>query len=980
MFRVFSCLTEEHDWHLVLLAGLVCFLTSLAAILLFRRAGAARGRIRAFWLLAAAAAAGCGIWATHFIAVLAYQPGVSVHYDTKLTILSLVVAMGITGCGLAVGVHGAPAWRAPLGGGIVGVGIAGMHYIGMHALEVPGRLSWSADLVAVSILLAMVFATAALAVGIARRGMLATLLAAALLALAIVSLHFTAMGAVSFVPDPTLAAEGSTLPPTMLALAIAGATSAVLGVAFVSAVMDQRLHEQLVLLDTALQNVSQGVIMFDGADRVLLSNDRYRELYGLPPDAAKPGQTMRQILQCRVAAGTFDQDPDAYLGVLESGRANIMKEVTLPDGRAVLVKVLPRPGGGWVATHEDITELRRREASFRLMFESNPVPMWVVERAGLRFLDVNAAAVEQYGYGREQFLAMRATDIAPADDQGRSRADTGADGRVRRHRRADGGNIEAAIYDRPLSFAGHDAVLVAAIDLTARKMAEDELRRTRAFLDTVIESVPASIAVREAKDDHRYVLINRACEKFLGVTRDRVIGRTVHEVLPPAAADFLEARDRDLLEQGHEIFDAESLLTTPDQGDRYLTARRLLIRDDNHQPQYLLAVIEDVTKRRMLEEQLRQSQKMEAIGQLTGGLSHDFNNLLAIIIGNLDLLRDQVGGNPDALEAVEEALGASLRGADLNRRLLAFARRQPLQPRNIDLNELVAGMTKLLERTLGEHIDIVLSTAEGLWPLVVDPTQLESALTNLVVNARDAMPRGGRLVIGTRNISIDADYAAAHGDVTAGDYVVLEVSDTGEGMRPEVVARVFEPFFTTKDKDKGTGLGLSMVFGFVKQSGGHVQAYSEVGLGTTLRLYLPRGARDAADDAAPAAPVLPRGHETVLAVEDNRALRRILVRQLQDLGYRVLEAEDAKSAIAILDRENDVDLLFTDIVLPGGVNGSELARMAAAMRAELKVLFTSGFPEAAFGPGGALPTGASLLVKPYRKDELAQRLRESLAA
>jgi signal transduction histidine kinase/CheY-like chemotaxis protein len=391
--------------------------------------------------------------------------------------------------------------------------------------------------------------------------------------------------------------------------------------------------------------------------------------------------------------------------------------------------------------------------------------------------------------------------------------------------------------------------------------------------------------------------------------------------------------------------------------------------------------VEHSASRKVLEEQLRQSQKMEAIGQLTGGLSHDFNNLLAVIIGNLDLLRGQVGWNADAAEAVEEALGAALRGADLNRRLLAFARRQPLQPKNLDPIELVVAMTRLLRRTLGEHIEIVLSSATDVWPLHVDPAQLESALTNLVVNARDAMPNGGRVTIGTRNVSIDRDYAASHSDVAAGDYVVLEVSDNGTGMPPEVVAHVFEPFFTTKDKEKGTGLGLSMVFGFAKQSGGHVQVYSEPGIGTTLRLYLPRAAMGFAEEHMPAiAESLPRGRETVLAVEDSPSLRLLLVKQLESLGYRVLEAEDAKSALGILAGEATIDLLFTDIVLPGGVNGSELARMAKTMRSNLKVLFTSGFPEGAIGRNGMLSPESILLGKPYRKDELARQLRESLAA
>jgi PAS domain S-box-containing protein len=1112
MFRVFTCLTEQHDWRLVLLAGFVSFLSSLVAISLFRRAQASRGRVRAAWIATAGVAAGSGIWAAHFIAILAYEPGIPITFQVGLTAFSLAASIGITGAGLSAGVYGRPAWRAPAAGGIIGLGIAFMHYTGMRALDVPGHAAWSIDLVVISILAGMVFSMAALVVVNAGQGTRATLLAASLLTLAIVAHHFTAMGAMAFVPDPALTATGFAVPPMILAPTIAGVTMLVLGVAFALAVMDQLLADRSSLLDSALQNVVQGITMFDAAGRLLVVNNRYREMYGLSADVAKPGAAMRDLLAQRLAVGTFAGDPDRYAAKFIGGAWEAVREARFADGRIILINISPRPDGGWVATHNDITKLKQQESSFRLMFESNPIPMWVTERDTLRFLDVNVAAVEHYGYSRERFLEMTLSDIRPAEDRNDlraalARADTNIPGRIRHHQKANGTNIEVSIYTRPLIFTERDAVLVASIDVTVRKMVEDELRRTRAFLDTVIESVPAVVVVREAKIDGRYVLINRACEEFLGLTRDKVIGRTIYEILPPQAAELIAARDAELLEQGHAIFDTENLLSTVDHGDRYMTAQRLVMRDDHGRPKYLLTVIddvterrlardklleanemmravidaspvaicgsvpsgaliiwnqaaedlfgytaeeaigrpvselivpddlresfsesrpkifsgacfrnlverrkrkdgsiidvllagapvfaadgsvraivvavEDITKRKMLEEQLRQSQKMEAIGQLTGGLSHDFNNLLAIIIGNLDLLRERVSGDPDATEAVEEALGASLRGADLNRRLLAFARRQPLQPKIVDLNELVAGLTKLLERTLGEHISITLSLADGLWPLVVDPAQLEAALTNLVVNARDAMPRGGGLTIGTRNISIDRDYADMHADVTAGDYVVLEVSDTGTGMPPDVLARVFEPFFTTKDKDKGTGLGLSMVFGFVKQSGGHVEVYSEVGIGTTLRLYLSRAANAAAEPKPDAPALLPRGHETVLAVEDNPNLRRILIRQLADLGYRVLEAENAQSAMEILKREPQVDLLFTDIVLPGGMNGAELARMAEKMRGGLKVLFTSGFPETAFGPDGALPPGARLLGKPYHKDELAQRLRESLAA
>ena len=377
--------------------------------------------------------------------------------------------------------------------------------------------------------------------------------------------------------------------------------------------------------------------------------------------------------------------------------------------------------------------------------------------------------------------------------------------------------------------------------------------------------------------------------------------------------------------------------------------------------------------------QLHQAQKMEAIGNLTGGMAHDFNNLLSVVIGNLDLLRDRFPNDADALARIDAALHAGTRGAELTRQLLAYARRQPLDPRPTDVNQLVAGMTRMLERILEEHIEVALVTAPDVWPVIIDAAQLSSAIINLATNARDAMPQGGRLTIETRNAHLDADYAALNPDVAPGDYVLLEVSDTGTGIPPDTLAQVFEPFFTTKEAGKGTGLGLSMVFGFVKQSRGHVKIYSEVGQGTTVRLYLPRATTAAPVPAEPQAAPVParRGGESILVVEDDTDVRRTVTGQLTDLGYAVVEAAGPQAALALVqDSAMAIDLLFTDLVMPGGMNGHELARAALAVRPGLKVLYTSGYAGSALRNDDRLKAGEHFLGKPYRRHDLARKLEE----
>ena len=384
------------------------------------------------------------------------------------------------------------------------------------------------------------------------------------------------------------------------------------------------------------------------------------------------------------------------------------------------------------------------------------------------------------------------------------------------------------------------------------------------------------------------------------------------------------------------------------------------------------------------EDQLRQAQKVEALGQLTGGIAHDFNNLLGVIVGNIDMLLDTLKTDPDRAELAEDALNAALRGAELTKRLLAVARQQPLTERVIDLNERLPELVAMLQRTLGAEIHISTSLAGDLWAARADPSQVADAVLNLAINARDAMPDGGALTIETANVTVDEVFLTAPSELAPGDYVMLSVTDTGMGMPADVIARAAEPFFTTKPPGKGTGLGLSMIYGFAKQSKGHLSIYSEVGLGTTIRLYLPKAQSEEAGDADPA--VVPkvkelaraRGGESILVVEDNADLRRASVRRLTALGYKCQEAQSGPAALAMLDQGERFDLLFTDISLPDGILGPELAKLAEERQPGLKVLFTTGYAKVQKSSGEEQPHATYVLRKPYRNQELAESVRAAL--
>jgi PAS domain S-box-containing protein len=604
----------------------------------------------------------------------------------------------------------------------------------------------------------------------------------------------------------------------------------------------------------------------------------------------------------------------------------------------------------------------------------------------------NKSAETMFGWCASEIVGKPIATLFPPDKLGeedhfldRLRAGERIDHYETVRRRKDGKDIDVTVTISPIRAPNGEIIGASKIvrDISWQRRAEQHLRESQikseellALLDTLLSSAPIGFAFIDLS--YRFLRINDALAAIHGVPAEEHIGRAVPEFVPGLWAQ-IEPAYRRVLETGRAIVNMEM------QGEIAVAtgeARNWLV---SHYPVRtrgevigIGVIVVDVTEQRRVEEQLRQSQKMEAIGSLTGGMAHDFNNLLGVIIGNLDMLHARIGNNAAAKGLASEALDAALRGADLTQRLLAFARRQPLRPVQIDINQLVASAVKLLSRVLGENVEISFSPADNVHPVVADRVQLEAALTNLATNARDAMPQGGRLMIATENRQLDHHYAAEHSEVTPGEYAMIEMTDTGTGIPLDVVGRIFEPFFTTKGQGEGTGLGLSMVFGFVKQSGGHVTVYSEPGAGSTFRLYLPRAiAQVSAHEADHEPGRASGGYETVLVVEDNPAMRRVVLRQLTELGYRVLEAENAAGALEWLQREH-VDVLLTDIVMPGGVNGLELARAAAERWPALKILLTSGFPEARLTEDTTGTLGLRLLSKPYRKDHLARTLREVL--
>jgi PAS domain S-box-containing protein len=636
--------------------------------------------------------------------------------------------------------------------------------------------------------------------------------------------------------------------------------------------------------------------------------------------------------------------------------------------------------------------VRKSEEEFRKIFDSVSDGIFVSDSRRGDFIDVNEMGCAMFGYSRSELIGHNigalSSGVPPYSQEGAllwfKKAQSGLPQRFEWHCKANDGHLFwVEISLRCLNLKGRDVGLASLRDITERKQRAAALLASELRYRRLFEAAQDGILILD-ESTGEITDVNPFLIDLLGYTREEYLGKRLWEIgfLKDVAAS--QGAFEELRNKGYIRYENLPLETKNGQkaevefvSNSYFAEGLRVIQCN----------IRDITKRKRTERELqeseaklRKSQRLELVGQLAGGIAHDFNNQLGVVIGNLDLILDGAEENAGVTKLVRRALDGAMHATEMTKRLLAFSRKQLLAPSVVALNEMLPLILPMLERTLGEQITVELRAGPGLWLCEIDSSQLEDTILNLAINARDAMPRGGRLLIETDNVALDENYASRENELEPGDYVRLAISDTGTGMTPEILQRAFEPFFTTKDPDKGTGLGLSMVYGFVKQSKGHAKIYSELGYGTTVKLYLPR-AMAVHSTAVEPSPIVeaPRGTETILVVEDNKGMRQVALDQLAGLGYLTLEASNAKDALVLLAEHPEIALLFSDVVMPGGMTGYDLVREARKRRPGLKVLLTSGYTSPSLTAGDADTEGLSLISKPFRMVDLAIGLRRILA-
>ena len=884
-----ATISGSYDYRLVTFSIFIAVCAAYAALDLVRQIYSASGLGRAVWLTGGSIAMGSGIWGMHYVGMAAFRLPLHVSYDWPTVLLSILIA--ILASGVALYQVTLPVRR--LGGTllasvIMGAGISAMHYIGMAAMRLNAMHVYSRGLFALSIAIAIGISYVALQLAFASRQSLVhvswrKLGSALIMGMAISSMHYVGMAAVSFVPmslDPAALTHAVNLSSLGLASICATIVILLAIVLIMSATSRQsarhvaELAEGRQTIQHIFDSLKEGIVVLDLHRNVVQTNPAAMAMLGLSSSPAK--------FDHKTAVDTF--------------------ELFLPTGELVPVEKWPSAlalQGNFLQSCE--FKLRRKDAR------------------RVAIVDISTAPI-----------CNRAGEVVQ--------------------------------------------IIVSYRDITQPK----EIDEARVRLAAIVESSEDAIIGKDSEGIiHSW---NAGAQKIFGYAAEEMIGQSVKRLLPE---DRLHEEDEILtrVRRGETVDHIETIRKKKNGQFIHVSLMISPIRDASGKVIGASKIARNITERKTLENRLYQSQKMEAIGQLTGGIAHDFNNLLGVIIGNLDLLERQIPGNEPALKRISTARNASLRGADLTRRLLAFSRQQELQPDNIELDVAIRNVLALAAPALGPEIEVVTHLDSSLPLVFADVAGLESSLLNLIVNARDAMSDGGKLTIMSERRTVESGKLfGAGGQLKAGTYACVSVSDTGPGMTAEIVERAFEPFFTTKPKGKGTGLGLAMVHGYFNQSGGAVRIYSELGYGTTVTFYLPIAAKDPKPSATP---LTNESNEdtgdTILIVDDEADLLEVACSCLGEVGYNVLSAKDGASALSLLAGRADIDLLLTDIIMPGGMNGVELARQAIKLCPGIKVIYCSGFPSDALAEKINPLVEGPLLRKPYQRTELLSITRKVMS-
>jgi PAS domain S-box-containing protein len=768
----------------------------------------------------------------------------------------------------------------------------------------------------------------------------------------------------------------------------------------------QELAKSLSLLNATLESTADGILVLDLSGKISSFNARFAAMWRFPAELLKRRDTAKIV---PYVSGQL-KDPEKFLQQIKKSQsdpeAETFESFECKDGRVFERYSLPRRIDskcvGVVVNWRDVTERKRAEEALheseekhRRLFDSSKDAFMTLAPPDWRFTSGNPSTVAMFRAGDEaEFVSKAPWELSPErQPDGRLSAEK-AKAMIEQamregnhyfewtHKRLDGEEFPATVLLTRLELKGRLLLNACVRDITERKRVEAELNRERDLWRTLLDNSPDHIYFKDAHS--RFIKASKAQARQFGVeSPDEMLGKTDFDFFDEAHARPAFEDEQEIIRTGRPMIAKEEREVWKDGHVTWASSTKMPLHDDTGKIIGIMGISRDITERKRLETHLIQSQKMETVGKLAGGIAHEFNSILTAIIGQSELLLgDLPAGSPLAKNAAEISRAAD-RAAVLTRQLLAYGRKQFLRPEALNLNQVIGSMGGVLSHLMGgEMVDVNIIPAAGLQMVKADAGQIEQVIMNLAMNARDAMPHGGKLTLETANVTLDQEYVSRFPELTAGEYVMLAVTDTGRGMSEKVKAHAFEPFFTTKDVGQGTGLGLSTCYGIIKQSGGHISVYSEPGRGTTFKIYLPQV------EPPPKTPLahldssdLPRGTETILLVEDDPALREMAATLLRRLGYTVLEAANGIEALSLKQQRDvgHVDLLFTDVVMPH-MSGKELSDRVRALYPHTRILFTSAYTENAIVHQGVLDKGVALLQKPFTPSALALKVRETLDA